>query len=166
VVGYFAVTGQPPPPATLAAWVAELGVGLQDGLGRLVEADLVEADPASGELAGAYPFVASPRGQQVDLSGGLTVQAYCAIDAAGQAACCRCPLINFHASPATAHTWQERQGLRLELLAIPQALQLAATAAFASLLRSQDSADLDPTGPTATRTIAGRGGRPDDQPTP
>src|SRR6266536_1670989 len=38
---------------------------------------------ATGELAGAYPFVANPRGHQVHLTGGLTVQAYCAIDALG-----------------------------------------------------------------------------------
>ncbi len=151
ILGYFATTGQPPPPATLAAWAAELGVTLTDALGRLVDADLVEADP-SGGLAGAYPFVGTSRGHEVRLPGGLIVQAYCAVDAlgipamldrdatvtshdpltgvpvtvqikggqahweepagavvgyctdadeAGQAACCRCPLINFHASPAT-----------------------------------------------------------------
>ncbi len=224
VLGHFAATGEPPPPATLVAWATELGVGLQDALGRLVEADLVEADPTTGELAGAYPFVANPRGHQVHLTGGLTVQAYCAIDAlgipamldqdatitshdpltgvpitvevrdgrahpmpagvvvgyvidhrgaagdagdAGQAACCRCPLINFHVSPATAQSWQQRQGVRLELLAIPHALQLGA-AVFGDLLRSPDSADQDPSGAAATAswTIAARGGRPDDSLTP
>ncbi len=179
---------------------------------------------ATGELAGAYPFVANPRGHQVHLTGGLTVQAYCAIDAlgipamldqdatitshdpltgvpitvevrdgrahpmpagvvvgyvidhrgaagdagdAGQAACCRCPLINFHVSPATAQSWQQRQGVRLELLAIPHALQLGA-AVFGDLLRSPDSADQDPSGAAATAswTIAARGGRPDDSLTP
>ncbi len=219
-LGRFAATGQPPPHATLAAWATELDVRLQDALGRLVQADLIEADPASGELAGAYPFVASPRGHQVHLPGGLTVQAYCAVDALGipamlaqdatitsqdpltggpiavevhdghahwepapvvvgystephgpagdarnpgQAACCRCPLINFHASPATAQSWRKREGVRLELLAIPQALQLGA-AVFGDLLRSPDAADQDPGGAAATApgTIAGRA----DQPTP
>src|SRR6266545_2770820 len=159
VLGHFAASGQAPLRAILSAWAAELGVGLQDALGRLVEADLVEANPATGHLAGAYPLVASPRGHQVRLPGGLTMEAYCAIDAlgipamldqdatitsrdpligapitvevhdgharwepapvvvgystqtdgptgdggtAGQAACCRCPLIHFHASAATA----------------------------------------------------------------
>lgn len=161
VLDHFAATGQAPPRAILAAWATELGVALQDALGRLVEAVLVEADPATGRLTGAYPFVATPRGHQVHLTGQLTVQAYCAIDAlgvpamldqdatitshdplsggpitvevrdgharwepagpvvgystephapageagnAGQAACCRCPLINFHTSAAIAQT--------------------------------------------------------------
>jgi len=220
ILANFAATSQAPPPATLTAWAAELGAGLEDALGRLVEADLVEADPASGRLAGAYPFAHSPRGHQVPLPGGRTVQAYCAVDAlgipamldqdatitshdpltgvpisvevhdgharwepdgvvvgdvvdhrkaaakdgpAGQAACCRCPLINLHASPATAQAWQQRQEPHVELLTVPQALQLGA-AAFAGLLRSPDSDDQDPTSAAATapRTIAGRR----DQPTP
>src|SRR6266511_2374600 len=83
VLGHFAASGQAPLRAILSAWAAELGVGLQDALGRLVEADLVEANPATGHLAGAYPLVASPRGHQVRLPGGLTMEAYCAIDALG-----------------------------------------------------------------------------------
>jgi hypothetical protein len=220
VLDHFAATGQAPPRTILAAWATELGVGLQDSLGRLVEADLVEADPATGHLTGAYPFVASPRGHQVRLPGGLTMEAYCAIDAlgipamldqeatitshdpltgapttvevhdgharwepapvmvgystqphgqtrdagtVGQAACCRCPLINFHVSAATAQGWQQREGVRLELLVIPQALDFAA-AVFGDLLRSPDSDDQGPTGAAATApwTIAGRG----DPPTP
>jgi alkylmercury lyase-like protein len=217
ILTHFAATNQAPPPATLAAWAIELDQGLQDALGRLVEADLVEADPASGRLTGAYPFVTSPRGHQVRLPGGLTMQAYCAVDAlaipamldhdatitshdpltsapitidvhdgqarwapagvvvgymidhreaaaqdgpAGQAACCRCPLINFHASPATAEDWQQREGVRLELLTIPQALQFAA-ATFGDLLRSPDSDDQDPgAAATAPWTIAGRSDPP------
>jgi Alkylmercury lyase len=214
VLRHFAATGQAPARAILAAWAAELDVGLEDALGRLVQVDLVEADPAIGELAGAYPFVASPRGHQVQLPGGRIVQAYCAVDAlgipamldqdatitsrdpltgvsiavevreghplwepapvvvgystephgpagdggnAGQAACCRCPLINFHPSPATAQSWQQREGVRLELLAVPQALQLGA-AVFGDLLRSPDAADRDPGGAAATApwTIPGR----------
>src|SRR6266542_3922232 len=57
VLGHFAASGQAPLRAILSAWAAELGVGLQDALGRLVEADLVEANPATGHLAGAYPLV-------------------------------------------------------------------------------------------------------------
>ena len=218
ILAHFAATSQAPPPATLTAWAAELNAGLQDALGRLVDADLVEADPASGRLRGAYPFVDSPRGHQVHLPDGRTVQAYCAVDAlgipamldqdvtigshdpltgvpisvevrdgqaywepagvvvgyvidhreagakdgpAGQAACCRCPLINFHASPATAQTWQQRQGLRVELLTVPQALQLGA-AAFGGLPRSQDPADQDLSGTVATApdTIARHRERP------
>jgi Alkylmercury lyase len=214
VLRHFAATGQAPARAILATWAAELDVGLEDALGRLVQADLVEADPTIGELAGAYPFVASPRGHQVHLRGGRTVQAYCAVDAlgipamldqdatitsrdplagvpitvevhdghaqwepapvvvgystephgpagdgrnAGQAACCRCPLINFHASHATAQSWQQREGVRLELLEVPQALQLGA-AVFGGLLRSPDAADQDPGGAavTAPWTIPGR----------
>src|SRR6266545_4811398 len=105
---------------------------------------------ATGELAGAYPFVANPRGHQVHLTGGLTVQAYCAIDALGIPAMLdQDATINFHVSPATAQSWQQRQGVRLELLAIPHALQLGA-AVFGDLLRSPDSADQDPSGAAAT----------------
>src|SRR6266540_1425396 len=53
VLGHFAASGQAPLRAILSAWAAELGVGLQDALGRLVEADLVEANPATGHLAGS-----------------------------------------------------------------------------------------------------------------
>src|SRR6266545_4689470 len=186
VLGHFAASGQAPLRAILSAWAAELGVGLQDALGRLVEADLVEANPATGHLAGAYPLVASPRGHQVRLPGGITIEVHDGHarwepapvvvgystqtdgptgdgGTAGQAACCRCPLIHFHASAATAQRWQQREGVRLELLAIPQALQLGA-AVFGDLLRSPDSDDQGPTGAAATApwTIAGRG----DPPTP
>jgi Alkylmercury lyase len=218
ILAHFAATSQAPPPATLPAWAAELDVGLQDALGRLVEADRVEAEPSSGRLAGAYPFVDGPRSHQVHLPGGRTVQAYCAVDAlgipamldqdatitshdplagvpitvevhhgharwepaggvvgyvvdhrqaaakdgpAGQAACCRCPLINFHAFPATARTWQQRQGPQVELLTVPQAPQLGA-AAFAGLLRSHDSTDQDLSGAATAvpRTIVGRRDQP------
>jgi hypothetical protein len=220
ILAHLAATSQAPPPATLVAWAAELDAGLQDALGRLVEADLVEADPASGRLTGAYPFVGGTRGHEVHLPGGRSVQAYCAVDAlavpamldqdatigshdpltgvpisvevrdgqarwapagvvvgyvidhreaaaedgpAGQAACCRCPLINFHASSATAQAWQQRHGLPVERLTIPQALRFGA-AAFAGLPRSQDPADQDLSGTAATApsTIAGRR----DLPTP
>lgn len=186
VLGHFATTGQAPAPTTLAAWAAELGVGLTDALGRLVDADLVEADP-SGRLAGAYPFVGTSRGHEVRLPGGPTVQAYCAVDAlgiptmldrnatitshdpltgvpvtvqiqggqahwepagavvgyctdasaAGQAACCRCPLINFHASTASAQAFKARHQQRLTVVSMPQALELGAVV-FGDLLRPDD----------------------------
>jgi hypothetical protein len=44
--------------------------------------------------------------------------------------------------------WQQHEGVRLELLAIPQALHFAA-ALFGDLLRSPDSDDQDPTGAAA-----------------
>jgi hypothetical protein len=97
ILAHFAATSQAPPPATLAAWAAELGTGLQDALGRLVEADLVEADPSSGRPPGAYPFVASPRGHQVHLPGGRTLQADCAVDALG------IPAMLDHDAPITSH---------------------------------------------------------------
>jgi Alkylmercury lyase len=195
ILGHFATTGQPPPPTTLTAWAAELGVGLADALGRLVQTDLVEADP-TGRLAGAYPFVSTSRGHEVRLPGGPIVQAYCAVDAlgipamldqdatitshdpltgvpvtvqvqggrahwepagavvgycadageAGQAACCRCPLINFHASTATAQAWQDRHRQRLTVLSMPQALELGAVV-FGDLLRpGPDDPHGDPAG--------------------
>jgi hypothetical protein len=194
VLGHFATTGQAPPPATLAAWAAELGVALTDALGRLVDADLVEADATGGRVAGAYPFVGTSRGHEVRLPGGPTVQAYCAVDAlgipamldrdatitspdpltgvpitvqikdgqahwepagavvgyctdadeAGQAACCRCPLINFHASPATAQAWQDRHRQRLTVLSMPQAQELGAMV-FGDLLHPDDP-QRDPAG--------------------
>src|SRR6266511_1381637 len=60
VLGHFAATGEPPPPATLVAWATELGVGLQGALGRLVEADLVEFYNNTGELEGESPFLHNP----------------------------------------------------------------------------------------------------------
>jgi hypothetical protein len=187
VLGHFATTGQPPAPTTLAAWAAELGVGLADALGRLVAADLVEADPTGDRLAGAYPFVGTSRGHEVRLPDGLILQAYCAVDAlgipamldrdatitshdpltgvpvtvqiqggkahwepagavvgyctdagaAGQAACCRCPLINFHASTASAQAWQARHRQQLTVLSVPPALELGAVV-FGDLLRPDD----------------------------
>src|SRR6266498_4162910 len=74
VLGHFAASGQAPLRAILSAWAAELGVGLQDALGRLVEADLVEANPATGYLAGPHALVACPRGHSASRRGGVTLE--------------------------------------------------------------------------------------------
>jgi hypothetical protein len=71
----FAATGRPPTPD-------ELGADAR-ALTELVEADLVEADPRTGRIHGAYPFAAEPRGHRVRIHDGPAVESYCAIDALG-----------------------------------------------------------------------------------
>jgi hypothetical protein len=68
----------------LGEWAHDLGVDLDAALGQLVAADLIETDPtAPARLLGAYPFTAIARGHTVQIDGGPTVQAYCAVDALG-----------------------------------------------------------------------------------
>jgi hypothetical protein len=65
-------------------WAHDLDVSLDTALDQLVAADLVEADPSMpARLLGAYPFSAIARGHTVQIAGGTTVQAYCAVDALG-----------------------------------------------------------------------------------
>jgi hypothetical protein len=71
-------------PQLLAEWAHDLEVNLETALGQLVGADLVETEPNRRErLLGAYPFSAIARGHTVQIEGGPTVQAYCAVDALG-----------------------------------------------------------------------------------
>jgi alkylmercury lyase-like protein len=52
-------------------------------MGALAAADLVHRDPASGTISVAYPFSGRPTVHRVELAGGPTVSAMCALDALG-----------------------------------------------------------------------------------
>lgn len=67
----------------MAALAAELGLDPTQALGALAAADLVHSDPASGTIGVAYPFSGRPTSHQVELAGGPTVSAMCALDALG-----------------------------------------------------------------------------------
>jgi hypothetical protein len=83
ILRHFAEHATAPEPGRLREWAHQLDIELVEALDRLVSVDLVEADPATAQLLGAYPFSAIQRGHKVQLAGGPTVEAYCAIDALG-----------------------------------------------------------------------------------
>ena len=84
ILRHFADDATAPDPQLLGEWTRDLDVNLDTALGQLVAADLVEADPGRpARLLGAYPFSAITRGHAVQIQGGPTVQAYCAVDALG-----------------------------------------------------------------------------------
>lgn len=83
ILRHFADTSHPPAPQTIHGWAADLGVDARAALTGLAHADLVEADPDSGQVRGAYPFTSEPRGYQADIDGDPSVQLYCAADALG-----------------------------------------------------------------------------------
>lgn len=83
ILRHFAEHATAPEPGQLWESAHQLDIELDAALAQLVSVDLVEADPATAQLLGAYPFSAIPRGHKVQLSGGPTVEAYCAIDALG-----------------------------------------------------------------------------------
>jgi hypothetical protein len=79
----FLTGGGPPEPATIADLAVELGLDPDQALGALAATDLVHRDPASGTIGVAYPFSGRPTSHQVELAGGPTVSAMCALDALG-----------------------------------------------------------------------------------
>jgi hypothetical protein len=79
----FLTHGGPPQPAAVADIAIELGLDPDQALGALAAADLVHRDPASGTIGVAYPFSGRPTSHQVELAGGPTVSAMCALDALG-----------------------------------------------------------------------------------
>jgi hypothetical protein len=83
ILRHFAEHATAPEPGRLGEWAHQLDIELDAALDQLVYVDLVEADPATAQLLGAYPFSAIPRRHKVQLDGGPTVEAYCAIDALG-----------------------------------------------------------------------------------
>ena len=83
ILRHFAEHATAPEPGPLREWAHQLDIELDAALDQLVAVDLVEADPATARLLGAYPFSAIPRGHKVQLAGGPTIEAYCAIDALG-----------------------------------------------------------------------------------
>jgi hypothetical protein len=73
----------PPEPAAVAHLAAELSLDPNQAMGALAAADLVHRDPTSGTISIAYPFSGPPTPHQVELAGGPTVSAMCALDALG-----------------------------------------------------------------------------------
>jgi Alkylmercury lyase len=83
ILRHFAESAAAPESGRLGEWAYQLDIELEAALDQLVAVDLVEADPATARLLGAYPFSAIPRGHKVELAAGPAVEAYCAIDALG-----------------------------------------------------------------------------------
>ncbi|HKA69666.1 MAG TPA: alkylmercury lyase family protein [Actinomycetes bacterium] len=78
----FASTGRAPDPATLTA---PDGKELPALLGELHDRDVIRLDE-HGRIRAAYPFSGRPTAYRVEIAGGPTVYAMCAIDALGIAA--------------------------------------------------------------------------------
>jgi Alkylmercury lyase len=84
ILRHFADHATAPEPQLLGEWAHGLDVNRDTALGQLVATDLLETDPsAPARLLGSYPFSAIARGHTVQIDGGPTVQAYCAVDALG-----------------------------------------------------------------------------------
>jgi hypothetical protein len=79
----FADTGHPPAVEALA--VPSGTADLATILAELHDRDIICLDDA-GQIRAAYPFSASPTPHAVDIAGGPTVYAMCAVDALGMAA--------------------------------------------------------------------------------
>lgn len=78
----FAEEGRPDPAAVHGA-AARLGLDGGDALASLAREDLVQHDPAGGEIVAAYPFSGRPTAHEVLLDHERRVYAMCAIDALG-----------------------------------------------------------------------------------
>ena len=82
VLRHFLTHGQAPDRAWIHEQAAGLGLDADRGIRQLTAADLVHLG-GDGVVSVAYPFSGRPRGNQVQLAGGPTVWAMCAIDALG-----------------------------------------------------------------------------------
>lgn len=78
----FAQADAAPGIEALEAAAAPFGVPAGQVLAELAAGDFLTLD-AGGRISAAYPFSAAPTGVQVELPGGVTVSAMCAIDALG-----------------------------------------------------------------------------------
>jgi len=83
LLGAFLTDAGPPGPAVVARLAAELDLDPQAALAALAAADVVHTDPVTGSISVAYPFSGRPTPHRVELAGGPTVQAMCALDALG-----------------------------------------------------------------------------------
>ncbi len=83
LLGAFLTQAGPPGPAVVARMAAELEVDPKAALVALAAADVVHTDPATGMVSVAYPFSGRPTPHRVELAGGPTVHAMCALDALG-----------------------------------------------------------------------------------
>jgi hypothetical protein len=83
LLGAFLTGTGPPDTRVVAGLAAELELDPRAALAALAAADLVHTDPATGTIPVAYPFSGRPTPYRVDLSGGPSVFAMCAVDALG-----------------------------------------------------------------------------------
>jgi|HubBroStandDraft_6_1064221.scaffolds.fasta_scaffold448432_1 hypothetical protein len=98
VLRSFVHTGAAPDFPSLAEHAAPFGVS--QVLAELADGDFLCLDHA-GQITAAYPFSATPTRHQVQLSGGATVFAMCAIDALGVSAMAGVPVVIDSADPFT-----------------------------------------------------------------
>ena len=96
VLRSFVHTGAAPDFPSLAEHAAPFGVS--QVLAELADGDFLCLDHA-GQITAAYPFSATPTRHQVQLSGGATVFAMCAIDALGVSAMAGVPVVIDSADP-------------------------------------------------------------------
>ncbi len=75
--------GGPPDGWRIRAEAEALGLELEAALGALAERDLIIRDAGTGEITSAYPFSGAPTAHWVELVGGMTLYAMCALDALG-----------------------------------------------------------------------------------
>jgi hypothetical protein len=83
IIKYFADAGRPPAPDSVRGWAKESKLDASKAIAQLVGVDVIQADSASLQIHGSYPFVDDYRGHRVYLHDGATVNVYCAIDALG-----------------------------------------------------------------------------------
>jgi hypothetical protein len=97
----FATRGRPPAAEELTATVRDYAVSTHQVLRQLHNADIIRLDP-SGEIASAYPFSTVPTPHRIQITGGATAHAMCAIDALGLAVMLDADITVTSADPATA----------------------------------------------------------------
>jgi hypothetical protein len=83
LLGIFLTGTGPPDRAVVARMAIELGLDHQPAVDALAAADVVRTDPATGRISVAYPFSGRPTPHRVELAGGTSVHAMCALDALG-----------------------------------------------------------------------------------
>ncbi len=98
VVRSFAATGRSPDQGVLAEAAGPFDVDRV--LAELAEGDFLYLDQA-GEISAAYPFSAVPTSHKVQIGGGPSAYAMCAIDALGMARMLRASVAIRSADPAT-----------------------------------------------------------------
>lgn len=114
----FAATGQAPDPAALAV---PHGQDLLALMGELHDGDVIRLDE-HGRIRAAYPFSGRPTAHRVEIAGGPTVYAMCAIDALGVAAMLGADVTITSADPGSGEliriairgrraTWQPRSAV-------------------------------------------------------
>ena len=98
VLRSFAATGRAPEKGLLAG--AARPFGIDRVLAELADRDFLCLDQA-GRISAAYPFSVTPTPHQVQIAGGASVYAMCAIDALGMARMLRTSVAIRSADPAT-----------------------------------------------------------------